>query len=69
MLDNLKIAKVDDALLERVIHQINIKTKPPGSLGQIEKLALQIAGAQASETPSADPARLLLFAGDHGLVK
>jgi len=55
-------------MLHRVQNHIDIKTKPPGSLGRIEALAKQMAGAQRSERPAADPARLLLFAGDHGLV-
>jgi len=53
----------------RVQQAIDIKTKPPGSLGRIEQLALQMALAQQSDAPQADPARLLLFAGDHGLVE
>jgi len=56
-------------LKSRVQAAIDIKTKPPGSLGEIEALALQMAVAQKSETPQADPACLLLFAGDHGLVE
>ena len=51
-----------------VQHAIDIKTKPPGSLGQIESLALSMALAQETTSPKADPACLLLFAGDHGLV-
>jgi len=54
---------------ERVQQAIDTKTKPPGSLGQIEALALQMAIAQQTDNPVADPARLLLFAGDHGLVE
>ena len=53
----------------RVQQAIDIKTKPPGSLGRIEELALQMALAQDVDDPKADPARLLLFAGDHGLVE
>ncbi len=68
MLENHIIEPVETALLDLVQSHIDIKTKPPGSLGRIEALALQMAGAQNSETPMADPARLLLFAGDHGLV-
>ena len=56
-------------LEQRVIAAIDNKTKPPGSLGRIESLALQMALAQQTESPAADPACLLLFAGDHGLVE
>lgn len=52
-----------------VQHAIDTKTKPPGSLGCIEDLALQMALAQETPAPLADPACLLLFAGDHGLVE
>lgn len=69
MLSELSIAATDPDLAERVQQAIDSKTKPPGSLGRIEALALQMALAQGSESPSADPAHLLIFAGDHGLVE
>jgi len=56
-------------LKSRVQAAIDIKTKPPGSLGEIEALAVQMAVAQKTESPQADPGCLLLFAGDHGLVE
>ncbi|MEM7177577.1 MAG: nicotinate-nucleotide--dimethylbenzimidazole phosphoribosyltransferase [Pseudomonadota bacterium] len=68
MLPHLEIAAPDPDLADRVQAEINAKTKPPGSLGQIERLALQLAIAQGVEQPSAR-ATLLLFAGDHGLVE
>lgn len=68
MLQDYPINKPDRELETTVRHQIDIKTKPPGSLGQIEALALQMALAQNTATPSCDPAKLLLFAGDHGLT-
>jgi nicotinate-nucleotide--dimethylbenzimidazole phosphoribosyltransferase len=43
------------------------KAKPPGSLGRIETLAVQLAAIQDRIDPCADKARLLIFAGDHGL--
>ena len=68
MLEDLSIATLGEAFRETVQHAIDFKTKPPGSLGRMESLALQIAMAQGSLTPKADPAHLLIFAGDHGLV-
>ena len=68
MLSDLNIPAPDVSLGERVQAAIDSKTKPPGSLGRIEALALQMALAQNSESPSADPAHLIIFAGDHGLV-
>lgn len=69
MLDHISIPAGDAALSERVRNEIDLKTKPPGSLGRIEALAHRLAVAQNTERPSADPARLLLFAADHGIVE
>ncbi len=66
MLSNLSLAATDAALSARVSARIDGKTKPPGSLGRIEALALRLALAQGREAPSAHAA-LLLCAGDHGL--
>jgi len=43
-------------------------TKPPGSLGVLEQLAVRLASLQATETPRADAAQIVLFAGDHGIT-
>ena len=69
MLTKFTIPEIDRALCESVSKAIDLKTKPPGSLGRIEALALRMAVAQNTDTPAADPARLLLFAADHGLVE
>ncbi|NJL34494.1 MAG: nicotinate-nucleotide--dimethylbenzimidazole phosphoribosyltransferase, partial [Chloroflexaceae bacterium] len=41
----------------------------PGSLGLLEALAIQLAGFQCREVPVARPARVLLFAADHPVVR
>lgn len=43
-------------------------TKPAGSLGQLERLAVQLAGLQGRNTPSVDHLWIAIFAGDHGVV-
>jgi nicotinate-nucleotide--dimethylbenzimidazole phosphoribosyltransferase len=43
-------------------------TKPPGSLGVLETLAIRLAGLQATDRPRAEKAPIVLFAGDHGVV-
>lgn len=42
--------------------------KPRGSLGQLETLAVTLARIQRSDTIATRPRRLVLFAGDHGVV-
>ena len=46
----------------------NILTKPPGSLGVLEALAVRLASLQATERPRAQQAPIVLFAGDHGIT-
>jgi nicotinate-nucleotide--dimethylbenzimidazole phosphoribosyltransferase len=55
--------------LERARARQDELTKPLGSLGQLETLALKLAGLQGSEYPSCDAPSLLLFAGDHGIAE
>jgi nicotinate-nucleotide--dimethylbenzimidazole phosphoribosyltransferase len=43
--------------------------KPQGSLGRLEALALRLSLVQQSLRPATTPRRLVLFAGDHGVVE
>ena len=43
-------------------------TKPPGSLGRLEELAVFMAGWQGRARPRLEHAQALVFAGNHGVV-
>lgn len=43
-------------------------TKPPGSLGRLEELAVELAGLQRRELPQIDKVRIVVFAADHGVA-
>lgn len=45
-----------------------VLTKPAGSLGMLEELAIRLAALQATERPRAANAPIILFAGDHGVT-
>ena len=43
-------------------------TKPPGSLGQLEALAIRLAALQGSPRPTVDRVWISIFAADHGVA-
>lgn len=66
------IPTIDDiaqpALAARLQHLLDNKTKPMGSLGQIERLGQRLGLVLGSELPELKDPQLVVFAGDHGLA-
>jgi nicotinate-nucleotide--dimethylbenzimidazole phosphoribosyltransferase len=58
----------DEALMARLQHLIDHKTKPLGALGRLEGLALQLGLVLRSEQPWLQQPQMVVFAGDHGLA-
>jgi nicotinate-nucleotide--dimethylbenzimidazole phosphoribosyltransferase len=56
------------ALTQALQHKLNFKTKPLGSLGRLEALALQLGEILGTETPTLVSPQMVVFAGDHGLT-
>ncbi len=63
------IRPVDRSLAASGQAHLDNLTKPQGSLGRLEELALQLYLVQGGKPPQADPCRVYTVAGDHGVVE
>ena len=59
---------VDEPAAEQALQRQQQLTKPAGSLGQLERVAVTLAGLQGREKPRIAQPWIGLFAGDHGVV-
>lgn len=63
------ITKPDEAIRKELIDKIDNLTKPKGSLGTLEKIALQVGMIQQTLTPTLRNPQNIIFAADHGIVE
>lgn len=63
-----QITRPDETIREALTDKINNLTKPKGSLGTLEELALQIGLIQQTLTPTLKCPQNIIFAADHGIV-
>lgn len=62
------VEAIDPRAAEAARARQDTLTKPPGSLGDLEPLAIRLAGLQHRERPGAERVHITVFAGDHGVA-
>src|ERR1700733_11263886 len=64
------IQRVANSELEAAIRRrLDSLTKPPGSLGRLEEIALRVGLIQNTAMPTAERKAVLIFCADHGVVE
>ncbi len=63
-----KIGKPDEKAMSAARMRQDNLTKPAGSLGQLEEIAIQIAGIQGQARPVIKNKAVIVMAADHGVV-
>ncbi|SCY74329.1 nicotinate-nucleotide--dimethylbenzimidazole phosphoribosyltransferase [Alkaliphilus peptidifermentans] len=68
MLETIKnIGELNMDAMEEAGHRVNNLVKPPGSLGRIEDLAIQLAGITGNVFTKVDNKAVIVMAADHGV--
>jgi nicotinate-nucleotide--dimethylbenzimidazole phosphoribosyltransferase len=63
------VAFIDKAVQESAEQRQAVLTKPAGSLGVLEQLAIQFAAWQGDDKPQLDNVHISIFAADHGVAE
>jgi len=66
---DLSVQPINLHYKERALKRQAQLTKPAGSLGRLEVMAVRLAGLQAVECPSCERVGITIFAADHGVAK
>jgi len=66
---SIELPRLDPSIGEAVRARWDGKTKPLGSLGDLESVAVRVAQIQDRTTPAITRPQILVFAGDHGAAR
>ena len=64
-----KIALPSEAYYNAALKKQAILTKPPGSLGVLEEIAVRLAAMQGTKSPGLEKIWVSIFAADHGIAE
>lgn len=62
------ITELNQAAMEKAQKRVDSLIKPPGSLGRLESLAVQVAGITGNPRPEIKDRAVIVMAGDHGVL-
>jgi nicotinate-nucleotide--dimethylbenzimidazole phosphoribosyltransferase len=62
------IGPLDESAMAAARERLDRLTKPPGSLGRLEALAIQLAGITGNPVSRIGRPAIVVFAGDHGVT-
>lgn len=65
---NQPVVKLDVNLSQQASDHQSQLTKPPGSLGRLEEIAVRLAAMQQTQAISLDKVHIVVFAADHGVA-
>ncbi len=66
---NDPLASLNEAAQAEGLDRQGQLTKPPGSLGDLEAMAVRLCAMQGVVKPSVHNAQIVVFAGDHGITE
>ena len=64
-----QVSPLDETAMEKARKRMDILTKPQGSLGRMEDLAIQLAGINGDFFPVDSRKRVVVMAADHGITE
>lgn len=64
-----RIGEIDREAMAQTQARLDSLTKPPGSLGVLEEIALKLAGITGNPMPTIGDRAVIVMAGDHGVVQ
>ncbi|EXX90483.1 nicotinate-nucleotide--dimethylbenzimidazole phosphoribosyltransferase, partial [Paenibacillus darwinianus] len=63
-----RIEPLDESAMAQASARLDSLTKPLGSLGRLEEIAIRIAGIKGEALPTAGKKAVVVMAGDHGVT-